>query len=59
MATEGEQFAACLGCTWLLAFWALIVSAGSMGVNYHNSFSAYQAAGGSSLSGLYELGRDW
>ena len=56
---DEEKAAGCIVSCWLVVFWALIVSAGSMGVNYHNSFSAYQAAGGSKLSGLYELGRDW
>ena len=50
---------ACFASCYLVTFWALIVSAGSMGVNYYNTFSAYQETGGKRLSGLYELGRDW
>ena len=59
MSQDGEKCAAYFASCWLVAFWALIVSAGSMGVNYYNAFSAYQAAGGNQLSGLYDLGRDW
>ena len=59
MSRSEETCMAMLFSCWLVAFWTLILASGSMGVNYYNRFSTYQAAGGSSLNGLYELGRDW